>query len=183
MCRFLSEMPMFSGSRKMISPWMFYTKQISNFLSTSSVQIISSTFNLLKRTSLIQILIIQSNFSYYSACKSAVAKKDKIKLHTYRLLCGLSFLTLYLICQFWGLAIQQQIKIWCHKYAQIGTQLSDSVENIAGMFSKAVCSWCVKTSIYGVKGYRLCNLCRYFVDFVEFTTTCLERMARILHGH
>ena len=35
-------------------------------------------------------------------------------------------LTLYLIlCQFWGLLIQHQIKIWCQKYGQIEIQLSD----------------------------------------------------------
>ena len=28
-------------------------------------------------------------------------------------------LTLYLICQFWALPIQQQIKIWCQKYGQM----------------------------------------------------------------
>ena len=41
-------------------------------------------------------------------------------------------LTLYLICQFWALPVQQQIKIWCHKYWQMGIQVSDWVENIVG---------------------------------------------------
>ena len=41
-------------------------------------------------------------------------------------------LTLYLICQFWAVPVQQQIKIRCQKYGQIGIQLSDSVENIVG---------------------------------------------------
>ena len=41
-------------------------------------------------------------------------------------------LTLYLICQFWGLPIQQQIKIWRQKYGQTRIQLSDWVENIVG---------------------------------------------------
>ena len=41
-------------------------------------------------------------------------------------------LTLYLVCQFWGLPIQRQMKIWCHKYGQIGILLSDLVENIVG---------------------------------------------------
>ena len=35
----------------------------------------------------------------------------------------LSNLTLYLICQFWALPIQQQIKILCQKYGQMGIQL------------------------------------------------------------
>ena len=40
-------------------------------------------------------------------------------------------LTLYLICEVWGLPIQQQIKIiWCQKYGQMGIQLYDWVENI-----------------------------------------------------
>ena len=57
-------------------------------------------------------------------------------------------------------------KIGCQKYEQIGIQLSDWVENIVEkgeiacyeqfllptMFSKAVCCWCVKMGIYGVKG-------------------------------
>ena len=34
-------------------------------------------------------------------------------------------LTLYLICQFWALPIQQQIKIKCQKCGQMGKQLSD----------------------------------------------------------
>ena len=65
-----------------------------------------------------------------------------------------------------GSSIQEQIKIWCEKYGQMEKQLSDWVENIVGngeiahyeqfllfprCFSKAVCSWCVKMSIYGVK--------------------------------
>ena len=33
-------------------------------------------------------------------------------------------LTLYLICQFWTVPIQQQIKIWCQKYGQMGAHLS-----------------------------------------------------------
>ena len=41
-------------------------------------------------------------------------------------------LTLILICQFWALPTQQQIKIWCHKYWQMGIQISDWVENIVG---------------------------------------------------
>ena len=44
----------------------------------------------------------------------------------------LILLTLSLKCQFWALPIQQQIKIWCQKYGQIGIQLSDLVENIVG---------------------------------------------------
>ena len=43
-----------------------------------------------------------------------------------------SDLTLYIICQFWGLPFQQQMKIWCQKYGQTGIQLSDRVENIVG---------------------------------------------------
>ena len=39
-------------------------------------------------------------------------------------------LTLYLIWQFWALSIQQQIKILCQKYGQMGIQLSFWVENI-----------------------------------------------------
>ena len=39
-------------------------------------------------------------------------------------------LNLYLICQFQASPIQQQIKIWCQKYGQMGIQLSDRVENI-----------------------------------------------------
>ena len=42
-------------------------------------------------------------------------------------------LTLYLIYQFEALLIQQQIKIWCQKYGQLGIQLSDLVENIVGI--------------------------------------------------
>ena len=38
--------------------------------------------------------------------------------------------TLYLICQFKAFQIQQQIKIWCQKYRQMGIQLSDWVENV-----------------------------------------------------
>ena len=38
---------------------------------------------------------------------------------------GYIWLTLYLICQFWDLRIQQQIKILCQKYGQMGIQLSD----------------------------------------------------------
>ena len=34
-------------------------------------------------------------------------------------------LTLYLICQFYALPIEQQIKIGCQKYGQMGIQLSD----------------------------------------------------------
>ena len=43
-------------------------------------------------------------------------------------------LTLYLICKFWALLIQQQLKIWCQKYGQVGVELlvSDWVENIVG---------------------------------------------------
>ena len=41
-------------------------------------------------------------------------------------------LTLYLIFQFWTLPIQQQIKIWCHKYWQMRIQFSDRVKNIVG---------------------------------------------------
>ena len=73
----------------------------------------------------------------------------------------------YLICQFWAPQIQKQIKIWCQKYWQMGIQFSDWVENIAEKeeidcyeqflffaqcFQKAVCCWCIKMSIYGVKG-------------------------------
>ena len=76
-------------------------------------------------------------------------------------------LTLYLTCQLWALKIQQQIKIWYQKYGQMGIHFSEWTENIVGkkrncllraihsfpaMFSKAVCCWCVKMSIYGVKG-------------------------------
>ena len=39
-------------------------------------------------------------------------------------------LTLYLICQFWDLPIQQQIKICCQKCSQMRIQFSDLVENI-----------------------------------------------------
>ena len=39
-------------------------------------------------------------------------------------------LTLYFTCQIWSLPIQQQIKIWCQKYRQLGIQLSDWVENV-----------------------------------------------------
>ena len=52
------------------------------------------------------------------------------------------------------------------KYGKMGIQLSDLVENIVGekkllimsnfffptVFSKAVCCWCIKMSIYRVKG-------------------------------
>ena len=38
-------------------------------------------------------------------------------------------LTLYLTCQFWALPIQQQMKI-CHKYWQMGIQVSAWVENV-----------------------------------------------------
>ena len=41
-------------------------------------------------------------------------------------------LTLYLLCQFQALPMQQQIQIWCQKYWQMGIQFSDSVENIVG---------------------------------------------------
>ena len=41
-------------------------------------------------------------------------------------------LALYLICQFWVLPIQQQIRTWCQKYGPVEIQLSDSVENIVG---------------------------------------------------
>ena len=66
-----------------------------------------------------------------------------------------------------GFPIQQQIKIWCQIYEQMGIWLPDWVENNCGkrrncwlraiysfptMFSKAVCCWCVEMSIYGVKG-------------------------------
>ena len=34
-------------------------------------------------------------------------------------------LNLYLICQFWALLIQQQIKIRCRKYGQTWLQVSD----------------------------------------------------------
>ena len=40
--------------------------------------------------------------------------------------------TLYLICQFYTLQIQQQIKIWWQKYGQMVIPLSDWVENIVG---------------------------------------------------
>ena len=44
-----------------------------------------------------------------------------------------SFPTLYLICQFWALPIQQHKKdIGCQKYGQMGIQLSDFVEKIVG---------------------------------------------------
>ena len=41
-------------------------------------------------------------------------------------------LTLYLLCQLWSLPNQQQIKISCQKYGQMGIQVSDCVENIVG---------------------------------------------------
>ena len=44
----------------------------------------------------------------------------------------MSVLSLYLICQFWALPIQQQVTIWCQKYGQMGIQLSDGPENIVG---------------------------------------------------
>ena len=50
-------------------------------------------------------------------------------------------LTLYLMCQFWGLPIQQQIKIWCQKYGQIRIQLSDWVRNIVGKGEIARYEW------------------------------------------
>ena len=77
-------------------------------------------------------------------------------------------LTLWPTRQFRALPIQQQIKIWRHWYWQMGIQFSDWVENIVGkgeiasyeqissfptMFSKAAFCWCLKMSIYGVKGY------------------------------
>ena len=42
-------------------------------------------------------------------------------------LCGV--LTLYLIWPFWTLPIQQQKKIGCQKYGQVGIELTDWVEN------------------------------------------------------
>ena len=88
--------------------------------------------------------------------------------------CGKSrkwWLPLHLICQYQALKKQQQIKIWYLKYGQIGIQLSYWVENIVGkkekllvqsnfsfspaMFSKAVCCWCVKMTIYGIKGFTV----------------------------
>ena len=44
----------------------------------------------------------------------------------------IQFLNLYLIFQFWAHLIQQQKKIWCQKYGQMGIRLSDLVENIVG---------------------------------------------------
>ena len=38
----------------------------------------------------------------------------------------------YLTLKFWALPVQQQIKIWCQKYWQMGMQFSDRVENIVG---------------------------------------------------
>ena len=85
-------------------------------------------------------------------------------------------LTLYLIWYFWALPIQQQIKIWCHKYGQMGIQLPDCVENcgkrrkcllraissFSTMFSKAVCCllrwneylWSKGLSVFAIDVYR-----------------------------
>ena len=42
-------------------------------------------------------------------------------------------LTLYLICQFWALPFQGQMKIWCQKYGQIGyNHLIELKKNIVG---------------------------------------------------
>ena len=77
-----------------------------------------------------------------------------------------SILTLYLICKFLALPIQQQIKI-CQKYGQMGIQLPNWVESIVGKgeiarheqfllfphcFQKLSIFWCIKMSIYEVKG-------------------------------
>ena len=51
------------------------------------------------------------------------------------------------------------------KHGQMDIQSSDLLKNIVGkgeiacyeqfvLFSKAVCCWCVKISIYGVKGFK-----------------------------
>ena len=42
----------------------------------------------------------------------------------------ITWLTLYLMCKFWDLQIQQPINKWCQKHGQMGIQLSDWVENI-----------------------------------------------------
>ena len=41
-------------------------------------------------------------------------------------------LTLYLLCQFWGLPVQQKIKTWRQKNGHMGIELYDWVENIVG---------------------------------------------------
>ena len=46
--------------------------------------------------------------------------------------CCLLELTLFLICLFYALPVQQQIKIWWQKYGQMGMPLSDWVEHIVG---------------------------------------------------
>ena len=43
-----------------------------------------------------------------------------------------SCITLYLICQYWALPIEQQIKIGCQNYGQMGIQVSARVDNIVG---------------------------------------------------
>ena len=40
--------------------------------------------------------------------------------------------THYLICQFWVLPIQQQIKIWCQNYGQMGIQAPVGIEKNEG---------------------------------------------------
>ena len=62
------------------------------------------------------------------------------------------------MCQFWALLIQQQKKIRCQKYGQMGVQLSDLVENITSNFffsnnvQKLSVVDAIKMNIYGVKG-------------------------------
>ena len=66
---------------------------------------------------------------WYIKEKSSESKQQFPK---YLFTSPIPYLTLYLICQFLALPIQQQIKIWCQKYGQMGIQLSDWVENIVG---------------------------------------------------
>ena len=71
-------------------------------------------------------------------------------------------LTVYLVREFWDRPIQQQIKILCQKYKQMGIQLEKhcgkrrncllrAISPFPTMFSKVICCQCVKMSIYGVK--------------------------------
>ena len=79
--------------------------------------------------------VADQSWIYTARFAKSLLTKATMKFELWNIKCLKGFsgaLTLYLTCRLLAFQIQQQIKIWCQKYWQMGIQFTDWVENIVG---------------------------------------------------